>query len=278
MISTYFHGEMGNNMFQFAASLAYSEKHNLPIEFPKLRDSWVSNNDRPLELTYMFNHSFNFVDSLTNKYELHIHNDLSLSNTDPNFQFAYTDIPYKDNIMLRGYFQSEKYFENIKDKIKNEYFKPSNEILKKLTKNWLSKYDFNNSISIHVRMSGDRNGNDGCFPYCPSLYYLDGIMEIIKRDSNLSNVFCFSDNIEWCKQNISSEDMIYIEGNSAAEDMFLMSHCKHNVIGNSSFSWWSAYLNDNPDKIVVAPKTWWFGPKLSHLNLKDLFLDDWIKL
>lgn len=276
MITAYFHGEMGNNIFQLAAVIAHAEKTGVKTEFIEDRDSPVSSY-RPLELPVMFDYKFNFVDTYSINYEMYQHRDLSLDKTNKNFEFGYTPIIEKDNLILRGYFQSEKYFENIKDKIKNEYFKPSADIVKSLEEKWTNKYNFSNSISIHVRMAGDRK-NDNYFPFCPDEYYINAVTKILTLDSNVENIFCFSDNIEWCKENMSSDDIIFIEENSAVEDMFLMSYCKHNIIGNSSFSWWAAYLNINSDKIVIVPNSWWFGSELGHLNKNDLFLNDWIKL
>lgn len=69
----------------------------------------------------------------------------------------------------------------------------------------------------------------------------------------------FSDNIEWCRANLSMEDALYVDWNNGVDswqDMYLMSLCKHNIIANSSFSWWGAWLNENPNKIVIAPKQW----------------------
>lgn len=271
MISTYFHGEMGNNIFQLAATLAHAKEIGVDTEFIKWRNCRVSESERPLELPDMFDYSYNFVDSYSNNYSEYHHPDLL------NI-FEYTEIPNQKFVLLRGYFQSEKYFENIKDDIKNKYFVPHKSVAESLQNKWLSKYDFSKSIAIHVRMGGDRPGISDWFPRCPSEYYVDATNEILERDSDINNIFCFSDNIEWCKNNMESGDLTFIEGNNAVEDMFLMSYCKHNIIGNSSFSWWSAYLNKNPDKVVVVPDTWWFGIKLAHLNKKDLFPYNWIKL
>ena len=278
MISTYFHGEMGNNIAQFAATLAHAERMGIGTEFSHQRDCRIPVSQRPLELPDMFDYTFNFVDTYSQQYIIYQHKDLSLNVADTDFDFSYTPIAEKDGVMLRGYFQSEKYFENIKDKIKDIYFKPSKDVVKSLNEKWMEKYDFSNAIAIHVRIGGDRPGIKEWFPTCPSSYYIDATNIILERDSDVDSIFCFSDDIEWCKNNMASDDLIFIEGNNAVEDMFLMSYCKHDIIGNSSFSWWAAYLNNNPDKIVVVPDSWWFGQKLSHLNRKDLFLNEWIKL
>ena len=268
---------MGNNLFQLAATLAHARKMNVETEFFNYRNFKVSVDTYPLEIPVMFDYKYNFNGNLNNSYEMYLHPDLEKT-------FEYTDIPFRDNIMLRGYFQSEKYFENIKDEIKNKYFKPNPSIIQKLQEKWMNNYDFSKSISIHLRIGHDRNlngnnpGMEDLFPVCPVSYYIDSITKIIEMDSDISNIFCFSDDIEWCKNNIMSDELIFVDNNTAIEDMFLMSYCKHNITGNSTFSWWSAYLNNNPDKIVIVPEKLWFGPKLNYLNKKDLFLENWIKV
>ena len=277
MISAYFHGEMGNNMFQFAAALGHAQKLNVETEFSYWRNYKASITDYPLELPTMFDYTFNFKENSVHPFEMYLHPDLEKT-------FEYTDIPMRDNLLMRGYFQSEKYFENIKDDLKNIYFKPHPSVIKSLEEKWLGKHDFSNSLSIHLRighdrnLKGDRPDIEGLFPVCPVSYYVEAINKVIEMDDNISNIICFSDDIEWCKENMASDEMIFIEGNTPVEDMFLMSMCKHNITGNSTFSWWSAYLNSNPDKIVIVPETLWFGPQLSYLNKKDLFLPDWIKI
>ena len=114
MITTIFHGELGNNIFQLAALLSLKEEINVPYEIVNKRDSWVSS-FRPLEIKNLFATEFSFVDDYTQKYRLYHHTDLNPHT--PNYSFAYRPIPKIDNINVRGYFQSEKYFANIKTKL-----------------------------------------------------------------------------------------------------------------------------------------------------------------
>ena len=85
----------------------------------------------------------------------------------------------------------------------------------------------------------------------------------------------FSDDIEWCKKNFSSiENTHFVEGETDVVDLYFMSIMKHNIIANSTFSWWGAWLNKNPDKIVIAPHKW-YGPKNSHLEDNDIIPEHW---
>jgi predicted amidohydrolase YtcJ len=88
------------------------------------------------------------------------------------------------------------------------------------------------------------------------------------------NWIVFSDDVGWCRENFRMDRTHFVEGNLDVVDMFLMSKCKHNIIANSSFSWWASYLNRNPDKKVIAPKNW-FGP-LMNKGVEDLYLNNWI--
>lgn len=172
--------------------------------------------------------------------------------------FTYTPIQYAPNLDLIGFFQSEKYFEDYKDII---------------IRTFTPRVGFGihyNTASIHVRR-GDYLKFSDAHTNLDMAYYSEA-MRII----NAKNYFVFSDDIDWCKKNFTGSNVTFIENHSPAEDLALMLGCEHNIIANSSFSWWGAYLNKNPSKIVVAPGKW-FGPKLSH-DTKDLLPEGWVKV
>ena len=104
-------------------------------------------------------------------------------------------------------------------------------------------------------------------------------MKAIKQMPKDSLFLIFSDDIAWCKANFPDlpEKFVFIEGNADHEDLLLMSHCKNNIICNSTFSWWAAWLNSNPEKKVIAPSKW-FGPAFENYNTDDLYCDGWIKI
>lgn len=270
MITSIFHGELGNNLFQLAAAISLAEENGFDMKFSLNRDCYVPINVRPLELPIMFDNDIVYDDTL---------NTAGLSyyeSPDMRSFFGYTPIPVKDDIVIKGYFQSEKYFKNIESLLRKKYFVFNSAIVDKLSKT----FDFDhikNSISIHVRIAGDRPTAQNAHKDVSLDYYETAIEKIKQQEKTDFKLTIFSDNIEWCKANLDYA-ALYVTGNTAIEDMCLMSMCKHNIIGNSSFSWWAAWLNDNENKIVVAPYTQYVGPSLSHLYLDDLFPEKWIKI
>jgi hypothetical protein len=114
--------------------------------------------------------------------------------------------------------------------------------------------------------------SNGYHPVQPISYFYNAIQAI----GDYNKLYVFSDEIEWCKTNLNFDRMVFMEGRNGIEDMRLMGFCKHNIISNSSFSWWAAWLNQDPSKIVVAPKLW-FGPQ-ANLNTSDIIPDEWITI
>lgn len=180
--------------------------------------------------------------------------------------FHYQKIPYKKDIKINGYYQSEKYFINNREKILDFYSidkdslylieKKYGEILKKET------------CSIHIRR-GDYLGLPNHHPTCNMGYY-NKAMKIFPEETTY---LVFSDDVEWCKEIFTGDNFIIIEDNEDYIDLWLMSLCDNNIIANSSFSWWGAWLNNNKDKRVIVPKRW-FGPAINH-NTKDLIPNEW---
>ncbi len=193
------------------------------------------------------------------------------------YHFDEEIINAKNNIYMIGYFQSWKYFHNIRQVLIKEI-----ELKKPFLnlKNLLEKIVNCEAVSIHVRR-GDyySDPNNRRLFEVFDLCYFQNAINLIKKKIVSPIFFIFSDDIEWVKKNLKiSEQIEFIENcniDNPAEDLILMSKCKHNIISNSSFSWWSAYLNQNPDKIIIAPKKWLTA---NEYNTKDLLLPEWIKI
>lgn len=183
----------------------------------------------------------------------------------------------KKDLYLIGYWANEFYFSKHKSFIIEELTLNSNS-LDELDHDLVDILNSRNSISVHIR----RGAYVGYYSYWVNLginYYMNAIDFISNLAENPLIVF-FSDDIEWVKANIRCKhDHIFMSRSADYLDLHYMSICKHNIIANSTFSWWGAYLNKNPAKVVVAPKLWFTGRKEQSRYEKGGFIPkDWYKI
>ena len=173
----------------------------------------------------------------------------------------YIELPLNKNIKdyyLCGYWQSTKYFSDIRDILIKE-FTPKKELLIK-NKDLYNKIIDSESVCVTIRR-GDYIDNPKYrkkFFICDDNYFLKGVKKI-REDIPHAKIFVFSDDIEWVKNNIDFGKDVYFEigDDTVYEKLRLMSNCKHFIISNSTFSWWSQYLCTNDEKIVYAPSRWY---------------------
>ncbi len=182
------------------------------------------------------------------------------------------------NSYLIGYWQNENYFRDIRQNLIRE-FEPVEPMTQKNEK-YLAQIQSTQAISLHVRREDyvDNKHAKQFHGLMPLDYYRAALEIILKKtkDSN-RHIFVFSKEIDWCKKNIKFDlPITFIEGNKdGSDDMRLMKHCRHNIMANSSFSWWGTWLNQNPDKVVIAPKIWFQDPSAN----KNMELPrSWIRL
>lgn len=187
-------------------------------------------------------------------------------------EFKFNKLPkFNDDVKLNGYFQSEKYFSNNREEILDLYRQNEEDLF--TTKSKYEFLDFENSVSIHVRR-GDYLHLDNFHPTQSIEYYENGY-EYFGKDKTF---IIFSDDIEWCKKSFNFiEKKFFIDSSIDFEELYLMSYCKNNIIANSSFSWWGAWMNEYDDKKVIAPKRW-FGPSLGYHDTSDIYCKNWIIL
>lgn len=210
----------------------------------------LRNNDTYVFPNWKEETNFNIHNCFSNQ----IHN--TKNHIEPYYHYA--PISYEPNLNLQGYYQSEKYFSDFQDIIHGL-------LTPKI--GFPIKYNY---TSIHIRRGDYLN---------LTKEYVQLNMDYYKKAMNIINskyYMIFSDDINWCKQNFMGNNFIFSENKSDVEDLALQLSCEHNIIANSSFSWWGAYLNKNPSKIIIAPQQW-FGPGLPH-NTKDLLPSKWIKI
>lgn len=244
-------GHLGNQMFQYATlrgiaknngyDWAIPAKHEFGTRYP-VRSSMYDIFNLP-DLTVLHT----ILPENPVLPEKHFHFDEDLFNNCP------------DNVDLNGYYQSYKYFDHIRDELLKDF---SFKIPASLPKN---------IVAIHVRR-GDYVNQPQFHPVCDVEYYRKA-MEYFPNEN-----FCvFSDDPEWCKQQEVFKDCFIVENSTEAYDLQWMTQAKGNIIANSSFGWWGAYLNQNPNKIVIAPEKW-FGVNYSNHNMSDLRPSEWIVL
>lgn len=196
---------------------------------------------------------------------------------EPHFHYLDLRAVARKHAYLSGYWQSEKHFSMVEADIRDQFrFKPvpSAENLR-----WLDAIESTNSVSLHVRR-GDFVSSKKNMAYhgvCSTDYYAAAVQRVAVQVSK-PTYFVFSDDLDWVKSNLQLVgDCRFVSHNSGSEsfnDMRLMSQCKHNIIANSSFSWWGAWLNRNPYKIVIAPAKWF----AHDANTKDLIPPNWAAL
>lgn len=233
------YGRLGNNLFQKAAAIGYATRYGL---------------------------DYDLIGGIRNGYAQHCYNITELGH-------HFNDLlPPASNdrrsVMLNGYWQSEKYFAHCRE-----------EVLKAFGFNWMPV--FPETCAIHVRRGDYLNYPDKHPVVTKS--YIDMATTYIRRQTGVNHFLFFSDDIEWCKQYAKEdrgvETFDFSESRTELEDLELMSSCQHQIISNSTFSWWAAWLNQNPDKVVISPsKDNWFGPGNAHLDTKDIIPDSWIQI
>jgi hypothetical protein len=197
--------------------------------------------------------------------------------------FAYEEITIGRTTELRGYFQSERYFAHCADEVRH-YFTPHH-ALAHLLERQFGDLLVAKTCSIHVRRT-DYIG-DSARPELAAGDYYERAMSQFDSDTTF---VVFSDDIEWCKKRFRRPSVVFVEALSAVEDLFLMARCKGHIIANSTFSWWGAWLDPNPDKKVIAPSRWFAetpaDPAIpyrpSRLNgfhdTSDLIPPTWVKI
>ncbi len=178
---------------------------------------------------------------------------------------------FTNDYYLYGYWQSEKYFEDIKSILKQELTLKNP--LEESKINLIQEIEHKNSVAIHIRR-GDYVTNKLYQNICEESYYKKAIT-IMKEKVDNPVFYIFSDEIDWVKENWKFKgNIIFMNyANKDFEELEIMKHCKHFIIANSSFSWWAQYLSDNPKKIVVAPKKWY-----NHDKKVDIYQKNWITI
>lgn len=254
-------GQLGNQLFQIASTLAYSWDYDAEAFFPELdQECW--------NISYNQEHFFFRLNNSTPPRP--ILNEFIWAHW-----WEYTPVAFQPDQRLVSHFYLLKYFHHHYEKLV-EVFAPSEKVQTYLQQKYEWVLNHPRTVSVHVRTY-----NEQCNTWFPfvGLDYYEKAMNFFPDDTLF---VVFSDRINWCKHHFSrfNKNIIFAEGNDHIQDFFLMSSMKSHILANSSYSWWAAYLNNKPEKIVVAPRYWY---RYGNPNLilfpqekNDFFLHDWI--
>jgi Glycosyl transferase family 11 len=287
-------GGLGNQMFQYSASYALALRHKTTL----LLDLSIFEKCR-LQRKYELDRIFDCEARIASKDDIQgligwrahsltlrilrrrqcafLRGRHLLFEPEP-YSVYWSQFPFlPDSCILIGYWQSEKYFCDIEDVIRREFsFKRP---LTGSNINIASDINSCNSVSLHVRrgeyVSDSKTAET--LGLC-SLEYYQQAMEFIAGQIDSPKFFVFSDDMSWVRDNLKVRfPCSYVDQNCGSDsyiDMQLMSLCQHHIIANSSFSWWGAWLNPNPDKIVVAPKVWFANGHVAG----DILPESWVAM
>jgi hypothetical protein len=259
MIVSKLKGGLANQMFQWAYAKRLSLKYNKDLYIDtSFYQNQIDCTQREFSLKKFPKLKFDFFDCGMDISYFQKITDSDLHN----------DIDSKKNYFLDGWFASEKYFDEYKDCIL-ESFSYTDEFVEKLKNSQYKNVLYDNVTSLHVRRTDYVNSN--YHNVLTEEYYKKSI-EII---SNYDYLFVFSDDIDWCKENFSFKNIVFVEEFDDIEDLWLMSLCNNNIIANSTFSWWASYLNKNPNKKIISPINWF---NINNHRVFDIIPDSWIKI
>lgn len=275
MIVVHANSQLGNQMFQYALyrklmylgkklklDLKYYEKHpnhygldifNLPIYIANDKEIAVSKDEYRSVFSRVRRKFIGKRNCIINEIDT-----LSMAYNPKVFDLK--------RGYLYGYWQSEKYFDDIRQILLEEFAFPK--VCEKQNLDLINKINSTISISIHIRRGDYLNG----FPLMTKEYYSKAIEYFQNKYENILFVV-FSNDIDWAKENLQFKNGLFIDwntGKNSWKDMYLMTQCKHNIIANSSFSWWGAWLNKNNEKEVIAPNVWFY-----HRETPDVYCEGW---
>jgi hypothetical protein len=288
-------GGLGNQMFQFGVASIIAKENNSKVlvedlffqgnngtlkKFPRQLDIRIFNGS----LQIATEKDINFFTQLSyfNRLRKKLGMNYPYFFEESSYKFSPKVLDLKPPVYLDGYFQSYKYFKGEEDRIRRLFSFPEEELgnnNEEIKRKILRK----KSVSIHVRR-GDYVENKKTQEFhgnCTIDYYKEAIQYLSLGISDFQIIF-FSDDISWVKERFKDvpNEKIFVQGNLYGEswkDMYLMSLCDANIIANSSFSWWAAYLNNNPNKKIVAPIRW-FADIEQENQAGDLIPPDWFRI
>lgn len=260
MIYSYLDGQLGNILFEIAAGASLAKRLGVPFKaigcHPFSQSGTITEYVKPFQQSVL--RKIDFLDFMPENVEVYTESG-----------FVYNPLPLKRDLILKGCFQSEKYLDRETVRSLFEIDQETDVYIKNKYGHILNK----KPVGIHVRR-GDYLLLEYKHPVCRMPYFKKAMSLFDKGTSFL----VMSNDIAWCKKHFKGDNFYFSENESPIVDFYLQSKCSHNVISNSSYSWWAAWLNPNPDKKVIYPSPW-FGPCYKNiLNFKDLCPEEWVAI
>ncbi len=274
MIISRLYGGLGNQLFQYAIARKLSIDANKKLLINKSlfsNGNYIHNYELDqFKITYDGYYDFNWLEKL--KLKLVKIGLINFPNVLNEETYNIKINSFKEKYYLDDYWQDEKYFKQIKNILSDELMPKR---ISKNSKILVNKIKNTNSVCMHIRR-GDylKLENLDSLGVCSTNYYFNSV-DLMIENLDKPNFFVFSDDIEWCRNNIRINGNSYFIPNSFTniDSFYLMRNCKHYIISNSTFSWWPAWLSNFESKIVIAPKIWWkSNPHNSPV------LNNWIKI
>jgi hypothetical protein len=288
-------GGLGNQMFQYALAKVVAIRHNAQILLDKdlfnLTEKKPGHTPREYELDIFnidsrdaSNKELVYFERLSifHKLKRELHLNYPKMCYEANFSYSDAIKNKKPPVYLRGFFQSYRYFSGYEEVVRDCFQFPEAK-MDGINKNILNSIKTTKSIAVHIRRGDYKTDKitNNIHGVC-SLEYYQKAMEMMIEMNYDATFYFFSDDMEWVKSNFGdyNEQSNFVSGNNEDDswkDMMLMSNCDHNIIANSSFSWWAAWLNNNKDKKVIAPKRW-FRDEEKESYTYDLIPPQWIRI
>ena len=253
-------GRLGNQLFQIATTIGIAERNGMDYAFPR----WGFNSyfARPLPALH----------DPQQRFEEYCEES-----------FAYRPILLREATDLKGYFQSERYFSHCEELVRNYFAFDPSFVDRCLASHGALLDEY--CCSLHVRR-GDYV-NHPCFEDLAATDYYEAAIDSMPPSTRY---LVFSDDIAFCRQRFRGDRFWFVETKNAVSDLLLMSRCTMHIIANSSFSWWGAWLDPNPEKLVIAPIRWFMGrtadskatfksgpPHVGYHDTSDLAPKNWIR-
>lgn len=273
-------GRLGNQMFQFASTLGIANKLGFEAKFP-IENCINYTESGPFDPSTgrCMPVKCDLLDAfeIDQKYfipQRHLKNVCLYSENDFGYNPQTENL--SDDTSIYGYLQTEKYFLECRDLIISQmsFKSPYKTQASEYMENIRSKSKSLKTVSIHVRR-GDYLMFPDHHPPCSKEYYDRAVNQIKKILGPGSKIIflVFSDDPSWCRAEFTGEEYTVVDLGNSFSEMCLMTLCDHNIIANSSFSWWGAWLGENPDRVVIAPSKW-FG-HLIQKDTSDVYCKNW---